>query len=107
MAKKPLKTGLNPVAGTPSEPLVNVLLKRLDYAPADDSISEQWKQLEKKQPNVAFFIMTCSYRAAPDDPEARAAIAANMLYLYILLGEAQLHEEISRNLGGSLDGYFS
>lgn len=107
MAKKRLKIGMDKVAGTPSESLVNVLLKRLDYAPVDDTISDQWSQLEKKQPNVAFFIMACSYRSAPDDPETRAAIATNMLYLYTLLGEARLHEEVSRQLGSSLSGYFS
>lgn len=62
---------------------------------------EQWKTLEKNQPNIARFIMACSYQAAPDDPETRSMVAANMLYLYILLGEAKLHQELNRVFSSS------
>jgi hypothetical protein len=109
MAKKlPQTTSVGVLQSAPSDELVSSFLRRLHaISGVDERTMEQWRTLEKTQPNLTRFIMACSYRAAPDDPEVREVIAANMLYLYILLGEAKLQEEVRNVFAGSFDDHFA
>ncbi|HVV67186.1 MAG TPA: hypothetical protein VHB72_03925 [Candidatus Saccharimonadales bacterium] len=91
----------------PSDQLISSFLRRLKTIPSlEERTLEQWKALEKSQPNIARFIMACSYQAAPDDAEMRSVVTANMLYLYTLLGEAKLHQELRQTYGGAFSQYF-
>lgn len=96
----PHGTPVTSTATIPSDKLVSSFLRRLQTMPQlEERTAAQWQNLERESPSIARFIMACSYQAAPDDPAARSMITTNMLYLHVLLGEARLHEELSRIFG--------
>ena len=56
---------------------------------------QDWNLLEQTHPNLAHYISVTSYETAPNDPEQRERVAANLLGLYALLDEAAIHREVA------------